>query len=123
MVKFSFRYNSKLMEIWKNICRSQTFQNIELYLILSFKFVKLFYTASLKPKWVLVKVLRKGAINIEMERYWDSQKVTSFEAGLNYTNHTVFLLNNFGPSKATRMVKVPLESSCHSPSSSTVYIV
>ena len=30
-------------------------------------------TASLKPKWVLVKVPRKGALNIEMGRYGDSK--------------------------------------------------
>ncbi len=29
------------------------------------------YTASLKPKWVSVKVPRKGALNIEMGRYGD----------------------------------------------------
>ena len=31
------------------------------------------YTASLKPKWVLVKVPRKGALDIEMGRYGDSK--------------------------------------------------
>ena len=30
-------------------------------------------TASLKPKWVSVKVPRKGALNIEMGRYGDSK--------------------------------------------------
>ena len=31
------------------------------------------FTASLKPKWVSVKVPRKGALNIEMGRYGDSK--------------------------------------------------
>ena len=43
-------------------------------------------------------------------------QVTNFEAGGILTTLYIFPFN-FGPSKATRMVKVPLESSCHSPSS------
>ncbi len=31
------------------------------------------YTATLKPKWVLVKVPRKGALNIEMGKFGDSK--------------------------------------------------
>ncbi len=31
------------------------------------------FTASLKPKWVSVKVPRKGALHIEMGRYGDSK--------------------------------------------------
>ncbi len=31
------------------------------------------HTASLKPKWVSVKVPRRGALNIEMWRYGDSK--------------------------------------------------
>ena len=32
-------------------------------------------TASLKPKWVLVKVPRKGVLEIEMGRYEDSKNI------------------------------------------------
>ncbi len=31
------------------------------------------FTASLKPKWVLVKVPRKGTLDIEIGRYGDSE--------------------------------------------------
>ena len=31
------------------------------------------FTASLEPKWVSVKVPRKGALNIDMGRYGDSK--------------------------------------------------
>ncbi len=43
-------------------------------------------------------------------------QVTNFGAGLILTTPYVFPYN-FGPSKATRMVKVPLESSYHFSSS------
>ena len=39
----------------------------------SLKEQRILNTASLKPKWVSVKVPRKGALNIEIGRYGDSK--------------------------------------------------
>ena len=73
------------------------------------KMVLIGFNMVLSTQWYSMKVFMSHIVTSLRYRI----KVTSFETDLILATLYIFP-SNFGPSKAARMVKVPLESSCHS---------